>query len=31
LAIGVALEGTPLWRSSMWRLAAALEATGNND
>jgi tetratricopeptide (TPR) repeat protein len=30
-AVSVAPEGTPIWRSSMWHLAAALEATGKND
>ena len=24
-------EGTPLWRSAMWHLGAALEADGKND
>jgi tetratricopeptide (TPR) repeat protein/uncharacterized membrane protein YgcG len=31
LAIGVVPEGTPLWRSSVWHLATALEQNGNND
>lgn len=30
-AVTTATEGTPLWRSSMWHLGAALEATGKND
>jgi hypothetical protein len=30
-AVSIATEGTPLWRSSMWHLAAALEANGKND
>jgi len=30
-AVSVAPEGTPLWRSSMWHLGAALEASGKND
>ncbi len=30
-AVSTATEGTPLWRSSMWHLGAALEATGKND
>jgi len=30
-AVITATEGTPLWRSSMWHLAAALEADGKND
>jgi len=29
-AVNVAPEGTPLWRSAMWHLGAALEATGKN-
>ena len=30
-AVNAAPEGTPLWRSAMWHLGAALEATGKND
>src|SRR6185436_20121318 len=30
-AVTTATEGTPLWRSSMWHLGAALEANGKND
>jgi Tfp pilus assembly protein PilF len=30
-AVNTATEGTPLWRSSMWHLGAALEANGKND
>jgi tetratricopeptide (TPR) repeat protein len=30
-AISAAPEGTPLWRSAMWHLGAALEANGKND
>ena len=30
-AVNAAPEGTPLWRSSMWHLGAALEANGKND
>jgi tetratricopeptide (TPR) repeat protein len=30
-AVSVSPEGTPLWRSSMWHLGAALEANGKND
>jgi len=30
-AVSTSPEGTPLWRSSMWHLAAALEASGKND
>jgi len=30
-AVATATEGTPLWRSSMWHLGAALEANGKND
>jgi len=30
-AVNVATEGTPLWRSSMWHLGAALEANGKSD
>lgn len=30
-AVNVATEGTPLWRSSMWHLGAALEANGKHD
>jgi hypothetical protein len=30
-AVNVATEGTPLWRSSMWHLGAALEANGKQD
>jgi tetratricopeptide (TPR) repeat protein len=30
-AVSIAPEGTPLSRSSMWHLAAALEAAGKND
>jgi uncharacterized membrane protein YgcG/tetratricopeptide (TPR) repeat protein len=30
-AVTTATEGTPLWRSSMWHLGAALEASGKND
>jgi uncharacterized membrane protein YgcG/tetratricopeptide (TPR) repeat protein len=30
-AVSVATEGTPLWRSSMWHLGAALEANGKSD
>jgi tetratricopeptide (TPR) repeat protein len=30
-AISTAPEGTPLWRSSMWHLGAAFEASGKND
>lgn len=29
-AVNAAPEGTPLWRSAMWHLGAALEATGKN-
>ena len=31
LAVSVSPEGTPLWRSTMWHLGAALEANGRND
>ncbi|MGQ0761980.1 MAG: TPM domain-containing protein [Acidobacteriota bacterium] len=30
-AVSASPEGTPLWRSSMWHLAAALEASGKGD
>lgn len=30
-AVVAATEGTPLWRSSMWHLGAALEANGKHD
>ena len=30
-AVNAATEGTPLWRSSMWHLGAALEANGKHD
>ncbi|HMH44903.1 MAG TPA: tetratricopeptide repeat protein, partial [Pyrinomonadaceae bacterium] len=30
-AVTTATEGTPLWRSSMWHLGAALEASGKHD
>jgi tetratricopeptide (TPR) repeat protein len=30
-AVASATEGTPLWRSSMWHLGAALEANGKSD
>ena len=30
-AVTTATEGTPLWRSSLWHLGAALEANGKND
>ena len=30
-AVSTAPEGTPLWRSSMWHLGAALEADGKGD
>jgi uncharacterized membrane protein YgcG/tetratricopeptide (TPR) repeat protein len=30
-AVSTATEGTPLWRSSMWHLGAALEANAKND
>jgi tetratricopeptide (TPR) repeat protein len=30
-AINAAPEGTPLWRSALWHLGAALEANGKND
>ena len=30
-AISAAPEGTPLWRSALWHLGAALEANGKND
>ena len=30
-AISAAPEGTPLWRSSMWHLGSALEASGKSD
>ena len=30
-AVSISPEGTPLWRSSMWHLGAALEASGKND
>ncbi|HEV8588530.1 MAG TPA: TPM domain-containing protein [Pyrinomonadaceae bacterium] len=30
-AVSVSPEGTPLWRSAMWHLGAALEANGKND
>src|SRR4029077_8279111 len=30
-AVTTATEGTPLWRSSMWHLGAALEASGKQD
>lgn len=30
-AVSASPEGTPLWRSSMWHLGAALEANGKND
>jgi tetratricopeptide (TPR) repeat protein len=30
-AVNAVPEGTPLWRSAMWHLGGALEATGKND
>jgi len=30
-AVNASPEGTPLWRSSMWHLGAALEANGKPD
>jgi uncharacterized membrane protein YgcG/tetratricopeptide (TPR) repeat protein len=30
-AVNAAPEGTPLWRSALWHLGGALEATGKND
>lgn len=30
-AVSGAPEGTPIWRSALWHLGAALEATGKND
>jgi uncharacterized membrane protein YgcG/tetratricopeptide (TPR) repeat protein len=30
-AVVTSTEGTPLWRSAMWHLGAALEANGKND
>jgi tetratricopeptide (TPR) repeat protein len=30
-AVNAAPEGTPLWRSAMWHLGAALETSGKND
>lgn len=30
-AVNAAPEGTPLWRSAMWHLGGALEASGKND
>jgi tetratricopeptide (TPR) repeat protein len=30
-AVSGATEGTPIWRSALWHLGAALEATGKND
>lgn len=30
-AVSTAPEGTPLWRSSLWHLGGALEASGKND
>jgi uncharacterized membrane protein YgcG/tetratricopeptide (TPR) repeat protein len=30
-AVVTSTEGTPLWRSTMWHLGAALEANGKND
>jgi tetratricopeptide (TPR) repeat protein len=30
-AVSVSPQGTPLWRSAMWHLGAALEANGKND
>ena len=30
-AVVTSTEGTPLWRSAMWHLGGALEATGKND
>ena len=30
-AVNASPEGTPLWRSAMWHLGAALEANGKND
>ncbi len=30
-AVVTSTEGTPLWRSAMWHLGSALEATGKND
>jgi tetratricopeptide (TPR) repeat protein len=30
-AVSVAPEGTPLWRSALWHLGSALEASGKND
>lgn len=30
-AVNVSPEGTPLWRSALWHLGAALEADGKND
>ena len=31
LAVSAAPEGTPLWRSSMWHLGSALQASGRDD
>ena len=30
-AVNGSVEGTPIWRSALWHLGAALEATGKND
>ena len=30
-AVSGSTEGTPIWRSALWHLGAALEATGKND
>ncbi|MFS8084574.1 MAG: TPM domain-containing protein [Acidobacteriota bacterium] len=30
-AVSVSPEGTPLWRSALWHLGSALEASGKND
>ena len=30
-AVTGSTEGTPVWRSALWHLGAALEATGKND
>jgi tetratricopeptide (TPR) repeat protein len=30
-AVSASTEGTPIWRSALWHLGAALEATGKND
>ncbi len=30
-AISVSPEGTPLWRSALWHLGSALEASGKSD